>query len=386
MQYRIKNIKIVTALEILAQDILLSSGKFEAFIAKDSPAPDYDEIDGADCFAYPGMLDLLSHGFGDHQYSDCENTCISDNSKELLSFGVTGFCPSIISSVLEVHLKRINSLAKLSESATGARVLGIHSEGPCMASSGIHPKESLQIPSLELAEQLLEAGLGKLKIVTLSPELDGAEAFVQQLTKNGVSCHLGHSNVPPEAVSSVIDFGINAVTHMFNVMLPGTVKIAGVTPASQVEAVIADKRICMGIICDGVHNEKMRIKMLCQLAKERVFLETDSMKFSGRPAGRFEIAPGVFVNTAGEAAFDDTGILAGSILTSDQALRNFLKWGDGDLVRASWATSLNPARLINSENDIGSIAVGKSADFILLDKEYHVQKTFLEGALVYDKI
>ncbi|MCJ8331574.1 MAG: amidohydrolase family protein [Lentisphaeria bacterium] len=386
MQYRIKNIEIITASEVLEQDILLSSGKFEAFIEKDSPTPNYEEIDGAGCFAYPGMLDLLSHGFGDHQYSDCEDTCISDNSKELLSFGVTGFCPSIISSVLDVHLKRINSLAKLSESATGAHVLGVHSEGPCMASSGIHPKESLQKPSLELAEQLLEAGQGKLKIVTLSPELAGAEAFVQQLTKNDVSCHLGHSYVPPEDVSRVIDFGINAVTHMFNVMLPGTVTIAGVTPASQVEALIADKRICMGIICDGVHNEKIRIKMLCQLAKERLFLETDSMKFSGRPAGRFEIAPGVFVNTAGEAAFDDAGALAGSILTSDQALRNFLEWGDGDLVRASWATSLNPARLINSDNEIGSIAVGKNADFILLDSDYHVQKTFLDGVLVYNNV
>jgi N-acetylglucosamine-6-phosphate deacetylase len=142
------------------------------------------------------------------------------------------------------------------------------------------------------------------------------------------------------------------------------------------DAILAESRLSMGLICDGIHASPIQARILTQLPKERLFLETDSVKFTGLDPGKFELDPGKWVYTSKDnAARDESGMLSGSILTVDKALRNLIRYTKISLSRASWATSLMPAKLAGVESDLGSLEPGKQADIALLDKELKVVAT-----------
>src|SRR5690606_36045254 len=117
---------------------------------------------------------VLTHGYGDHQYSDANPDAIRENSLALPEHGVTAFAPSIVSLEKHTHLRTLRRLSRCIESP-GARVLGLHSEGPCLSQAGAHAVDNLILPTEKLAHELLEACNGALEFVTLAPELEGAE-------------------------------------------------------------------------------------------------------------------------------------------------------------------------------------------------------------------
>ncbi len=383
---RLTHAQVVTPSGTWPKDLLVGmDGRIEALLARTQKGPEDCRIVSANgCFAYPGMIDLLTHGYGQHLYGDAEPGGVAENATALLKHGVTAFSPSITS---KDEPRLVSTLERLSQNlkGNGARILGIHSEGPCLARPGAHRKDCLVTPSADLASKMVAAADGNLRTVTLAPELPGAREFMEVLLKNGVGIHLGHSNARPEDIPNYANLKISAVTHMYDVMCPANVLEEGVYPLSLADALIAEPRFALGIICDGVHVSPTQVKLLAQLPPERVFLETDSMKFTGLAEGRFELYPGTWVNTShgkrhGQAARLDDGGLAGSCLTSDQAFRNFIRFTGADLQRASFATSLVPARLLGMEDHIGSLEVGKLADFVLLDPAaLSVTATYLNG-------
>lgn len=381
----IKNSVVVGRESIENKDIVLNeAGCIESFNeVKTEYGTEIEVIDAKGNYAFPGMIDLLTHGFGKHLYLDCEEDAFINNSKALLKHGVTGYYPSITSMPLNKHLETLTQLSQL-KTGVGARMLGLHSEGPCFGAAGAHDPENLVLPSAALAKDLIKAGEGLLKIVTLSPELEGAAEFCKLLKDNGVAVHFGHSKAPIDLIPKISAMGIDAVTHMFDVIFPVAADIPGVYPVSMADALIAEKDLCLGIICDGVHTTPTQIKLLTQLPLDRVFLETDSMKFTGLPPGKFELYPGYEVTTTeGKGAWSGTA-LSGSTLTSDIALRNFINYSGADLVRASHASSLNPARLVGLDDELGSLEIGKKADIILLDKDdLSVMATIIGGQKLY---
>lgn len=385
---RLKNIKIVTPTQILDNDIIINSkGVIEAFLNALTPlSKSMETIDGEGNFAFPGMIDILTHGYGQHLYGDADKNCIIENSQALLKHGVTSFVPSILSNKLPNHL---NTLSKLSSilNSKGARVLGLHSEGPCFAKAGAHDFKNLILPSEVLAYQLLEASNGKLKFITMAPELPGATAFIKILKNAGVGIHIGHSNAQPEQVSSFVEMGVTAATHVYNVCPYPENPNNGLTPLSLIDALIAEPNICLGIICDGAHVHPTHVKLLSQLPSNRFFLETDSMKYSGIGLGKFELYPGKWVTSNdNDAARMDNGHLAGSTLTCDRALKNLLKFTRLSLSEASIATSLNPARLAGEDAKIGSIEIGKLADIVLLNPlTFDIMATYISGKEKYNK-
>jgi N-acetylglucosamine-6-phosphate deacetylase len=325
------------------------------------------------------MIDLLTHGFGEFLYGDAEEVSLVSAAKALLRHGVTAFAPSFVSKSTAELLPLLERLAAL-PTGPGARVLGFHAEGPCLAHSGAHADDNLQLPSADLAERMLAAADGRLAFVTLAPELPGADAFISRLRAAGVGLHLGHAGTTPDQVPAVCDAGISAVTHMYDVMFPATVSEPGLYPLSLADALLAEPRLCLGIICDGVHVVPQQLRLLAQLPPDRVFLETDSMKFTGLPPGRFELDPGLWVNTTTDrGARLDGGALAGSTITSDAGLRNFLRLASADPVRAAAAASLNPARLAGMADDAGSIEPGKLADLVVFDTDWQPVATYVSG-------
>jgi len=383
---RFSNCRVVTPSAILDQDLLVDDvGVIIRIQDRTNRTNDATVIDGGGAFAFPGMLDLLTHGYGHHFYGDANPGAIGENSEILPRHGVTGFVPSFLSQATDRLFAILGSLADQA-TGEGARVLGIHSEGPCLNAPGAHDAARLSLPSAKLADQMLEAAQGRLKVVTLAPELQGSRAFVDVMIRAGISLHLGHSLSSPDQVNEFADWGIKGVTHMYDVFFPAALKESGLYPVSLADAILAEPRLCMGLICDGVHTEQIQTKLLTQLPPDRLFLETDSMKFTGLPPGRFEFYPGTWAQSAPDGVIRlDGGELAGSLATSDQALRNLVDFTGIDLPRASHATSLNPARLIGMDDELGSLEPGKQADIVLLDpSNLSVLSTYVGGKKVFD--
>ena len=384
---RFTNVTLVTPTSLENKDLLISGERIDGIVDRnESISEDWQSIDGNDHYIFPGMIDLLQHGFLDYLYNDVASNCIVDNSRDLPKVGVTGFLPSISSIPSETTANVLTALAKECDLAKeGTRILGIHSEGPCFALAGAHNPKNLLNPSIHLAEKLIEGAMGKLKAITLAPEMQGSEEFIKKMKKEGVSVHLGHSGANPIDVPRFIDWGVDAVTHMYDALPTYPHDDTGVHVLSLTDALIAESKIALGVICDGIHVHPQLVELLSHLPSDRVFLETDSNKYAGTEgATEFEFYPGrVCISEKGKACTYN-GMLAGSSLTSIEALQNYFKFSKKSLSQVSMATSLVPAKIIGMDKDLGSVEKGKFADFLLLNKnDLEIYETYISAKSVY---
>lgn len=377
---------VVTPSGVVLRDILVEGDRIvDLALPGSASATDWQVHDCSGRLIFPGLIDVLQHGFDINLYSDATPDGVPDSSTKLLARGVTGFLPSIGCQPPAQFADVLQRLSAACGRATGARALGIHSEGPCFNSPGAHNPANLQVPSPALAELMLKSADGRLGAVTLAPELPGSEAFIRTMKDNGVSVHFGHSQAQPDDVSRYVSWGIDAVTHMYDVMRTLPPDNSGVHVFSLPDALMAERGLALGIVADGIHAHPKLVRILAQLPADRVFLETDSMKYAGLPGTEFEFYPGYFVLSApGKAVRDRNGGLCGSSLTPDEGLRNFISMAGADLFRAAMAGSLVPARILGRERDLGSIEKGKLADFAVFDsRDFTVLETIIGGVSKY---
>ena len=384
---RFINVTLVTPTGEKSQDLLVEGGLIVDIVDRDTQLDEnFQTIDGNDNYIFPGMIDVLQHGFLNYLYGHAEENCVVDNVKLLPSVGVTGFLPATPCLPPEKTHELLGNLSTdIDKAKDGARVLGIHSEGPCFVLPGAHNPKNLRNPSIELAEELIHSTNGKLKAVTIAPEMDGSEHFIKRLKKDNISIHLGHSGANPIDVPMFADWGVDAVTHMYDALPTYPADDTGVHVLSLTDALIAESRIALGLICDGIHVHPQLVELLSHLPSDRVFLETDSVKGSGSPEPvKFEFYPGRWCTVEKGKASTYDGLLAGSSLTSIEALQNYLKFSKKTISQAARAASLVPARVIGLEDTMGSIEKNKFADFILLRKnDLEISETFISGKSVY---
>lgn len=377
---------VVTPKGVVWRDLLVEGERIVDLVAPGSvSSADWQPVDARGKVIFPGMIDLLQHGFDVNLYSDATADGVPDSAAKLTARGVTAFLPSIGCQPPGEFPRVLSRLADACESAVGARALGIHSEGPCFNSPGAHNPQNLQLPSAALASMMLDSAQGRLAAVTIAPELPGAEAFIKTMKAEGVSIHFGHSQAAPDDVSRYVGWGIDAVTHMYDVMRTLPPDNSGVHVFSLPDALLAERHLALGVVADGIHTHPKLLRILAQLPADRAFLETDSMKYAGLPGTEFEFYPGYFVTSApGKAVRDRDGGLCGSSLTSDEAMRNYMVMAGADLVQAAHAASLVPARVIGRDQDMGSLERGKLADFAVLDPvDFTVLETVVGGTTHY---
>lgn len=331
-------------------------------------------VDGLIC---PGFIDLQINGaFGIDVGPD--DVGLGELAARLPQTGTTAFLPTAISWPGERYEAFLEALRKAS-SGLGAQILGAHIEGPFLSPErkGAHDPENLRPIDLGLLKDIL--GAGPVAVMTLAPELEGAEKAAGLLCDSRVVASVGHTNATYEVISRAIDAGFSKATHLYNTMSPFEHRAPGA-----VGAVLTDDRIRAGIIADGVHVHEGALRLAYrEKGVEGLALVTDAMEAAGMEDGEYELSGRTVQLEGGFVRLPD-GTLAGSSLTMDSAVLNAVKFLDIPLKEAVRMASETPAEIL-SMPEKGRIAPGADADLVVLDREGFVQETIVDGKTVYQR-
>jgi N-acetylglucosamine-6-phosphate deacetylase len=280
---------------------------------------------------------------------------------------------------LETAARRISALLGEAAPAIRHRIRGIHAEGPFLAAArcGAQDPEYMSDPDPELIDDLLAAAGGHLRMMTIAPERPGAIGAIDQLTRAGVIAAVGHTDATFGQAVEAIAAGATVATHLGNAMSPLHHREPGV-----VGACLTAPEVCCELIVDGHHLHPSFVRLAAaSKGRDGVVLITDAMAASGAGDGRYRLGRLDVDVRDGVATLVDGGSLAGSTLTMDAAYRNSVAAGL-DEVSASRAASLNPARLLGIDREVGSIEVGKRADLVVLDEGREVIAVIAAGDVV----
>jgi N-acetylglucosamine-6-phosphate deacetylase len=297
----------------------------------------------------------------------------------LARHGVTSYFPTTVTAPVEVTLRALERLAAAIETPEGsfrdrARPLGIHLEGPFLSHvrRGVHPVEQLQKPTAALFDRFWEAARGKITIMTIAPELEGAEEVIAEAARQGVCVSLGHSDADFETAQKAFRAGGRHATHTFNAMRP-----LGHRDPGLLGAVLTEPACTADIIADGIHVDPAVVRLfLTAKGRENSVLITDATAATGMPDGRYRL--GSFEVEVRDGRCMAEGKLAGSVLTMDRAVRNAMQFAGWGLAAAVQAASANPARVIGLK-DRGVLCPGAVADFVVLDSAGNLRQTIVNG-------
>ena len=329
----------------------------------------------------PGRIDLHTHGVAGVDVMDATPEALRIMTNKLAKEGTTSFLATTMSMPVDKISAAIENVAKFicDENNTGARILGLHLEGPFIAESkmGAHQHDYLLMPDVALMRQWQSLANGFIKLVTLAPELKGADALIQCLLELNIVPSIGHSNASCQIALNAIDQGCRHITHLFNAMSGLHHRHPGVALAALERPVLTE------IIADGEHVSWEMLKFVMRIkGQHELCVVTDSMRAKCMPAGQYDLG-GQKVNVTTESARLEDGTLAGSVLTMTQAIQNLIQHNICDLSAAIFLSSINPAKQLGIFDEVGSITPGKRADFIVLDADHHVVMTVCHGQVVY---
>jgi len=374
--------RLVTGLPgtgVLAPGYLAVSGGRIAE-AGGGPPPAHPDLDLRTGVLVPGLVDLQVNGYYGVDLADCDPEGWALVARRLPETGTTAFLPTFITAPVATLAATLRSAQKITGAVTvGARVLGVHLEGPFLspARAGAHRRDWMVPPSPGAVAELLEAGHGLLRLVTLAPETDGALAAVAALTVAGVVVGVGHSDATAGQVAAAADAGARMVTHLFNAQRGLHHREPGV-----VGQALTDHRLTSGLVVDLCHVSAAACAIAFAAAPGRICLVTDASAAAGMPPGRYllggqpvELPPG------GAAPVRPDGTLAGSALRMDRAVANAVAVGLG-LAEAVAAASRIPADLIGRP-DLGRLAPGAPADLAWLGDDLRTKATWVGGEQVY---
>jgi len=318
--------------------------------------------------AAPGFVDLQVNGFAGIDFLRADADGYRRAGDALLESGVTAYLPTFITAPEEQLLAALRGVPAGSD---GPRILGVHLEGPFLSALrlGIHPEAARRDPDEDLLERLLTAG--PVRLVTLAPELRGADTLVQVLLRHEIAVSCGHSDATADEANAAFDAGVRTVTHLFNAMRPFRQRDPGIAGAA-----LARDDVVVQIILDGVHLAPETAKVVWRAAAGRVALVTDATAGAGLTDGSYRLGD-LEIEIREGVARGLTGALAGSTLTMIEAVRNLHGLG-ASLEDAVGAATEVPARVLRLPA-VGRLAVGLPADVVVLTDELEVERVLVDG-------
>jgi N-acetylglucosamine-6-phosphate deacetylase len=318
--------------------------------------------------AVPGFLDLQVNGFAGVDLMNADDGGYRRAGEALLENGVTAYLPTFISAPED---ELLTALRNLPSDPGGARILGVHLEGPFLSKKrlGIHPPGARRDPDPALLERLLDAG--PVRMMTVAPELPGANELIDRLLLAGVAVSAGHTDATAAEANLAFDRGVCSVTHLFNAMRPFRHRDPGLAGAA-----LAREDVIVQIILDGVHLAEETARLTWQAAHGRVALVTDAVAAAGMGDGFYYVG-GSPINVRDGVARGLDDVLAGSSLTMIEAVRNLHALG-ATLTEAVNAATAVPARVLGA-TDVGRLDVGLPADLVVLDDNLEIERVCVGG-------
>jgi N-acetylglucosamine-6-phosphate deacetylase len=360
--------------------ILIEDGRIDSIATRESsqlPA-------GARVLDYPGatigpsFFDVHIHGSAGHDVMEGTPQALDAIGRFLASRGTAAYLATTVTASLDATLRALDSLAneiaKLPEPGR-ARPLGIHLEGPFLSHEkrGVQPAEHLLAPSTATFDRMVDAGRGHVRLITIAPELPGAEELIRHAVSRGVRVSMGHSNATMAEAKAGVAAGATSATHTFNAMRALDHQEPGI-----LGTVLTSDELYSELICDGIHSRPEIIRLWWKAkGAERGILVTDAMAAAGMPDGEYQL--GGFPVQVKDGRATARGVLAGSVLTLDRALSNFVQFTGAGVEQGLCLLSRNPAAMTGLDHRAGSVVPGRAANLVAIDAQGKLLASIIAG-------
>lgn len=379
--------KIVTPSRVFSGALVIEDGRITEVSQKPPKSGKTYDFDNA--LIVPGFINLHIHGFGEYSADDKAN--ILGMAKSQPRFGTTSFLPTSAAMTVDEYITMGKDARIAAEElkGQGTKIQGLHMEGPYInpAADGAMAVPTRRPFSISETQAYID-GIGDfLKLMTLSPEMEGGIEVIKLLVANGIAVSIGHPLTEPKQLSAFVEAGLSHACHLFDSYEQGKKTEPGLYPVGLIEAILANDKITCELICDMHHIAPEFMKIASKvLAPDRFVAITDSVKGAGLTGQVFEFTDGTKYRIGNDVARTvHDNCFSGSVLTMDKAFANLIKNNLADPILAAKYTATNPARVIGIDHQTGSLEPGKCADIAILDSDYNCIATFVDGNMIYSK-
>lgn len=334
-------------------------------------------IDGKNNFVAPGFINEHIHGILGSDAMDGTEKALTTMATALPKTGVTSFLATTMTATFIDTNKALEAIKSMKDKRVGAKVLGVHLEGPFISRKykGAQVEKNIALPDFLKIDKYKDV----IKIVTFAPEEVESLDFFTECKNNEILLSMGHSAVSYDVAMAAIIEGASRTTHLFNAMSPFHHRNPGLVGAT------LDSHITAEIICDNIHVHPMLQRLVYKVkGKSEIVLVTDSMRGALLGEGVTELGGQKVLVKNKEARLED-GTLAGSILTMNEAVKNFMNNTHAPLEEVVGMVTINPAKELKIYDKVGSLEQGKIADITIFDKDLDIKQTFVEGKSAFVK-
>lgn len=376
----IKNAKTVLSNSVLERDILIKNGKI-ADIAPVLEVEGEEVYDASGLTLLPGFIESHAHGavgfLCSNEGSDLQAILDFEASEGVTTWALTHHTMAVD----EFEARLPEALELIANRKTGAKIGGIHAEGPFInvSKKGAMNEKRIAAPSVEIFDRMYDACNGQMKIMTIAPEMDGAIDVIKRAVSKGVQVSAGHTDATYDQMMRAIDAGVTRMTHTFNACRVFSHREPGVLGAA-----LTDKRVTCEVICDFGHLHPAAVNLLYQIKGSSNFCAISDSEFAAglKEEGKI-VLDGVaryIDHKAGVCRLED-GTICGSASSLYRGFKNLVSLGI-PLWEVSEMCSANPAKALGIYNETGSISIGKAADIVIVDENLEIKKVLVDGRAV----
>jgi N-acetylglucosamine-6-phosphate deacetylase len=356
-------------------------------VGEGAPPDVHDRVDANGCYLAPGFIDLHVHGGGGSDFLDATDEAFLTAADFHLFGGTTAICPTAATTTYD-HFESFLSAWESAKKSCQARLLPVHLEGPHLARAKAGAQNSkLMGPPGDKERDWILRRARSISQMTIAPELPGALELIEAATKAGVTMSAGHTEATDEDMQAAIEAGLRKVTHLFNAMSSAS-KRKLFRQAGTLEYALANANIFCELVADGFHVSPTLLKLAYRAkGADRIALVSDSLAGAGLPEGtRFQLGEMACKVGPGYALLEDESALAGSLARMIDLVRTMSQQADVPLYDAVRMASLTPATILGVDDRFGSIKPHKTADLVLFDDRFAVQRVWVAGRLVFDQM